>query len=128
MRDEAPRTVAVVIAEHTIRWMVVETLRDEGYEVESVLPHAEGAAAEIARLRPAALVLEVGTHGEHLALLDALRALPAMRFLPAVTLNANDQFRRMAQAFSHALPLPFDIPHLLHAVSEATTPAPRARS
>ena len=124
MRDDDSTTVAVVIAEATVRWMVVETLRDEGYHVESVLPNTSGAAAEIARLHPAALVLEVGTHGEHLAFLDALRDLPETRFVPAVTLNANEQFRRMARAFSQALPLPFDLPDLLRAVHEATSSTP----
>ena len=119
------KTVAVSISHDTIRKLLVEALREEGYTVYEV---AHGSAAEeLARLKPDALLLEIGPWAEHVALLDTLRSDPQTSRTAVVTLALAAEHRAETQASGNvhtALPMPFELQSLFQALEEATARRP----
>ena len=119
------KTVAVSVAHDALRELLAEAIGDEGYAVHVVAPDV--AAEEVARLRPDALLLEIGPWAAHVALLDTLRTVPESSRTAVVTLSlaAEDQAETQASGNVHtALPMPFDLQDLLRAVEEATARRP----
>ena len=121
----AGKSVAVSMGHETLRELLVQAIREEGYTVHEV-PQGS-AAAELARLKPDALLLEIGPWAEHVALLDTLRNDPVTSRTAVVTLSLTAEHREETQASGNvhtALPMPFDLQELLQAVEEATARRP----
>lgn len=122
----ADKSVAVVMADPSIRQVLVEVLELEGY-ASMVLEATPTLSQELARLAPDALVLDIGRGGERLAVLDALRSLPETSCTPVITLGTHPTFQVEAQASGNvhtALPMPFDLMELLGALEAAVSHRP----
>ncbi len=100
-RDAGPGTVLIVEDESNILEALTFILSRAGWDVRG---HGKGdtALAEVARVRPDILVLDVMLPGQSgFDILRALRAEPATRNLPVVMLTAKGQ----AQDRDHAMGL-----------------------
>lgn len=109
-----------------IRRLLVETLELEGYATILLEP-GESFAQEVRRHSPRLLVLEIGSHGENLAMLDMLRSIPETNRTAIITLGLNTELQVEAQASGNvqtALPMPFDLSDLLAAIKAAVRRRP----
>ncbi len=104
--------------------MIEELLRDAGYAVE-VLRSAIGVQGAIKRLRPCALLLDLGLpYRSGAALLAELKADPATARIPVIVCSADGRFlREKAAALGDldcdVLEKPFDLDMLLAKVAAA---------
>ena len=105
--------------------LLVDVLGEEGYAV-SVLPSALGVRGEIARLRPVAIVLDLGLpYCSGATLLADLKADPLTAPIPVVVVSALLEALPPGRAAlaSARLAKPFAVQDLLAAL-QATTGAP----
>ena len=102
--------------------MLTDVLEDEGYAVQ-VVDTALGALGEVARLRPNAIVLDLGLpFRSGAALLTDLKADPATAPTPVIVVSALlEAFPPEHAALATAvIAKPFDVQDLLAALQAAT--------
>src|SRR5919199_1032815 len=102
--------------------LLTDVLGDEGYAVR-VMDTALGVRGEIERVRPCAIVLDLGLpYRSGAALLADLKADPCTAAIPVIVVSALlEAFPPEQAALATAvLAKPFDVPHLLAVLQAAT--------
>jgi len=111
--------IAVVDDDRVYTEMIRDFLDGEGYDT-ILIREAAGAAATIARARPALVLLDVRMDEPEsgVAILADLRANPETAALPVIVCTADQQFLRsrasdLASQNAASVAKPFDLDHLL---------------
>ena len=127
--DAGPARVLVVEDEATIRWVLAEVLRDEGYAVETA-PDGAVALAVVRRWPPDVILLDCNMPVlDGWGFLAAYRREPGPRALVAPMSASLDAERWGHQAGTDAfLAKPFDVEDALALVRNLVLRAARARS